>query len=78
MNEQIRKLMAQAGFDPAAIERMGVMPQAEKFAELLVRECFDQISKVEEHGDAHLGGGNFYDGTRLCRDAIKQHFGIEE
>ena len=50
----------------------------EKFAVLLVQECFNQISKVEEHGDAHLGGGNFYDGTRLCRDAIKQHFGIEE
>ena len=51
---------------------------AGKFAELIVRECMEQINKVEEKGDAHLGGGYFYDGTRLCRDAIKQHFGVEE
>ena len=49
-----------------------------KLAELIVRECMEQINKVEEKGDAHLGGGYFYDGTRLCRDAIKQHFGVEE
>ena len=49
-----------------------------KLAELIVRECMEQINKVEEKGDAHLGGGYFYDGTRLCRDAIKQHFGVKE
>ena len=49
-----------------------------KFAELIVRECMEQINKVEGKGDAHLGGGYFYDGTRLCRDAIKQHFGLEQ
>ena len=49
-----------------------------KFAELIVKECMEQINKVEEKGNAHLGGGYFYDGTRLCRDAIKQHFGVEE
>lgn len=43
MNEQIKELMAQAGFDPAAIERLGVMPQAEKFAELIIRECVDTL-----------------------------------
>ena len=52
--------------------------KAQKFAQLIVRECMEQINKVEEKGDAHLGGGYFYDGTRLCRDAIKQHFGVEE
>ena len=43
MNERIKELMAQAGFDPAAIERMGVMPQAEKFAKLVVQECVDTL-----------------------------------
>jgi hypothetical protein len=38
MKEQIKDLMVRAGFDPAAIERMGIMPQAEKFAELIVGE----------------------------------------
>jgi len=54
------------------------LPNIEKFAQLIVRECMEQINKVEEKGDAHLGGGYFYDGTRLCRDAIKQHFGLEQ
>ena len=78
MNERIKQLMDQAGIDVEAVENLGEMPTALKFAELIVRECMEQINKVEEKGDAHLGGGYFYDGTRLCRDAIKQHFGVEE
>lgn len=59
--------MAQAGFDPAAIERMGVMPNAEKFAELLINEC------------AHVGVNAAYPfkGTEVLV-AIKNHFGLRE
>lgn len=46
MNERIKELMAQAGFDPAAIERMGVMPQAEKFAELLQQDCLQHMTNT--------------------------------
>ncbi len=42
--------MAAAGFDPSSIERMGVMPQAEKFAELLIKEC---VAVAEHHSDGH-------------------------
>ena len=41
MNERIKELMVQAGFDPVSIERMGVMPQAVKFAELIVKDCIN-------------------------------------
>ena len=83
MNERIRELAEQAGAEQVATDPNGefvkyITPEMQKFAELIVRECMEQINKVEEKGDAHLGGGYFYDGTRLCRDAIKQHFGVEE
>ena len=48
-----------------------------RFAHLIVQRCVAQINKVEVQGDAHLGGGYFYDGTRLCRDAILEHFEVE-
>ena len=85
MNERLKELAEQAGmtddkfgmyFAKDKHNEDGV--DLEKFAELFVAECMEQINKVEEKGDAHLGGGYFYDGTRLCRDAIKQHFGVEE
>lgn len=43
MNKRIKELMVQSGFDPDAIQRMGVMPNAEKFAELIVRECAEIV-----------------------------------
>lgn len=78
MNERIKELMVQSGFDPSAIERMGVMPQAEKFAKLIIEECITQCKKVEEHGENYIGGGPFADVTKLCRDAIEVYFGVEQ
>ena len=65
MNNRIKELMAQAGFDPAAIERMGVMPQSEKFAELIVRECIQVTLRN-------------YELESTFSNVVKQHFGIEE
>ena len=39
MNERIKQLMDQAGIDVEAVENLGEMPTAIKFAELIVREC---------------------------------------
>ena len=63
MNVRIRELMAQAGFDPAAIERMGVMPNAERFAELIARECLSYT----ESGDIDF-----------VEFMIKRNFGIDQ
>ena len=65
-SELIKQIMVKSGFDPAAIERMGIMPQAEKFAELLVKEC-----AVVAHCNFHV------DGVTLG-GILKEHFGIEE
>lgn len=64
MNERIKYLMARAGFDPAAIERMGVMPNAEKFAELIVKECMELGDKALQEG-------------KWPGDVLKEHFGVE-
>ena len=82
MNERIRKLMSQAGFDPAAIERMGVMPQAEKFAELIVRECANKVSHmvIMDKGyipqDPHSKGWN--GAAAYASKELKRYFGVEE
>lgn len=61
MNERIKELMDQAGIDVEAVESLGEMPTAMKFAELIVRECAD-IAMREDHDPS---------------DCIKKHFGVE-
>ena len=88
MNEQIRELAEQAGFDVETLTRPypGGFPREdilalESFAELIVREC---INKIETH---QIPVGNSAAGEMACewtyaalkeiRDEIKQHFGVE-
>ena len=47
-SELIKQIMVKSGFDPAAIERMGIMPQAKKFAELLIKEIVSEL-QLEIH-----------------------------
>jgi hypothetical protein len=70
MNERIKELISQAGFDPAAIERMGVMTNAEKFAELIVREC---LARIENEAAQYAEPVWAFE---LVND-IKEHFGVE-
>ena len=63
MNEQIREIMKQAGTDTSG-KWMGV-DNAEKFAELIVRECDRYARSTWEHGEL------------LGRDLLI-HFGVEE
>lgn len=82
MNEQIKKLGEQAGFEgkDGHISIQGVYmfntTRMEKFAELIVRECVgccEQVisDPVPESVDTWLNGGS------QCIDEIKQHFGVE-
>jgi hypothetical protein len=66
MNERIKELMLEAGY--AAPELAG---RANKFAELIVRECIAQCEKNKDH--EWLGSG-----SKLSAFNIKQHFGVEE
>ena len=86
MNKRIRELAEQAGFDPDAIQRMGVMPQAEKFAELIVKECvgiaLEQKKQVEDQEvfnpqDEQWNRARIQQSQKIV-DKIEQHFGVEE
>jgi len=67
MNERIRELAEQAGYEK---DMFGIghwdMPECKKFAELIVRECADCV--------------DFYtsDGNGPASDVILNHFGVKE
>lgn len=77
MNERIRELIGQAKFMAEETINKQIPKNAEldafaeKFAELFVRECLEQlnISNVPAPISA---------GLNLGRVAIKEHFGVEE
>jgi len=80
MNERIKSLLAKAHLD--VMEDLGDIDSnhvAEKFAELIVKECLDIALEVrgEPATDTHYVIG--YD--RACEkmiDAIKESYGVEE
>ena len=63
MSERIKQLMDQAGIDVEAVENLGEMPTAIKFAELIVREC----AEVAYKRSVHSGPSDIF-----------KHFGVEE
>jgi hypothetical protein len=65
MNQRIRQLAEQAGFDPHHAEYDTCIRQ---FAELIVRECADLINSMD-HSSQYFPH---------VADAIKEHFGFEE
>jgi hypothetical protein len=76
VNQQIRELLKQASKlantdDNKDIDRTFDMIVAEKFAELIVRECLNQVFyTIEDEEEDNISGS--------IRDRIKQHFGVEE
>ena len=73
MNERIRELAEQAGSTHK--QNLGVYQfytdELEKFAELIVKECMEQVWYTREDGI----NGNV---SEVIKDRIKQHFGVEE
>ena len=79
MNERIRLLADKAGQlqlatpdNPSADEIMVLIgPNIEKFAELIIQECLDQLFVRDPNED--------YDkGIAWSKAQIKQHFGVAE
>jgi hypothetical protein len=72
MNERIRELAEQAGFENGHQDRYGnsLSQELEKFAKLIVRECA-QICFSESKGHDMAFGEH-------CGIVIKEHFGVEE
>ena len=69
MNERIKQLMDQAGIDVEAVENLGEMPTALKFAELIVRECNSKLDNI---------GVIDRDSRTIAMKVISEHFGVEE
>ena len=68
MNERIKELMKQAGTDSSG-KWMG-LEHAEKFAELIVRECGVALNPPVQNRNV-ISRGQAY-------NLIKKHFGVEE
>jgi len=68
LNERIRELAEQAGMYIVDDEFSTYGKFAEKFAELIVRECIEWCN-----AHATINGT-----AQQVRDSIKQHFGVEE
>lgn len=66
MNERIKELMQKAGTDSSG-KWMGV-EHANKFAELIVRECMDTIAESREARHT----------AYYYRNRVAEHFGVEE
>ena len=83
MNERIRELLEKATVDALFETRDAVdlldnpvtkqqrQLQLEKFAELIVRECANQLPRISE--DYYTGDGIVEDAQKL----ILEHFGVE-
>ena len=84
MNERIRELAEQAGY---TTDMFGVghwdMPECKKFAELIVRECIDNIRQNMEHARVDTLGDNdlFLETLRTSGHfyitELERHFGVE-
>ncbi|CAB4163668.1 hypothetical protein UFOVP1146_126 [uncultured Caudovirales phage] len=83
MNERIRLLCSQAISDVDGIQNPDTQDMyipdcfAEKFAELIVRECVEIC--LERHDSWKFDDeSNSNSGPRDCAQMIEEHFGVEE
>ena len=76
MNDRIKELIKKCGGinldeDGNVLTHFLVGHQIEKFAELIVRECMEQVWYSREDGI----NGNI---SEVIKERMKQHFGVEE
>jgi hypothetical protein len=76
MNEQIKQLMGRTLDEKFAgtwsvMDMQDLTKFADRLAELIVRECMEQVWYTREDGI----NGNV---SEVIKDRIKQHFGVEE
>ena len=71
MNERLEELAKQAGLESFYIEWSPWQVEFEKFAQLLLKECMEQVwyTREDEIND---------NVSEVIKDRIKEHFGVEE
>jgi hypothetical protein len=67
--------MDQAGIDVEAVENLGEMPTAIKFAELIVQECIGIVEKNES--EIHYDTGMYPAYPTATVREILEHFGVD-
>jgi carbamoylphosphate synthase large subunit len=71
MNERIRQLAKEAAREMNETGTYSEPKFQEKFAELIVRECMEQVFyTIEDQEQDNISSS--------IRDRIKEHFGVEE
>jgi hypothetical protein len=84
MNERIKELMEEAGIYDFVVESMGINEEMEKFAELIVKECLEELRytvldtqelRRDKSTDYQVG---WEDGMFDAGEMIKNIFGVEE
>lgn len=76
MNERIQKLMEESGLYIAYENKQVTEKELEFFAELIVRECLEQIDKIRDgcEADSEFQSALGADWAGL---AVARHFGVE-
>ena len=70
MNEQIREILSQCQLESIDGPEYPRWTDLEKFAELIVKECMEQVWYTREDGI----NGNI---SEVIKERMKKHFGVE-
>ena len=78
MNERIREVAVKNA--PAWMTDMGQLyPDIEKFAELIIRECYEHCKdQLMDEMIIEAIGLNYNDGVGDCAIGLLQHFGVKD
>lgn len=80
MNDNVLKLLLSVGIDIHVDPEYGqvlenfTLRDAEKFAELIVKECAEVCQQVTNSGD-YTPDQQY--ASAACRDQVKRHFGVK-
>ena len=82
MNERIKELAEQAGISLSQKDYSYYWVESaediEKFAELIVQECYEHCKdQLMDKKLAEGAGLDYNDGVMDCAIGLKQHFGVE-
>jgi len=76
MNDRIKEILSQAGVHYEVMPKDTVY---EKFAELIVRECYEHCKgQILDKEVADTNELTYNDGVMDCAIGLLQHFGVEE
>ena len=88
MNERIRELAEQAGFQSYITTHEEDVAMFEKFAELIAKDCIDICTETQsEYHKLRIGSDDFTDKLLYCEGEtsadrikykLKKHFGVSE